>query len=390
MSKDPDQDFFSDGITQDIITELSHFNEPFIIAPRTSFQFKDKAMSSYEVGKALEAEYIVDGSVRRAGDRVRITAQLTEVESESHLWADRYDRDLEDVFAIQEEVAQEIAAAVPGKIEEASFERVLNRSSQNLTAYEYVLRGEWHRGQDYGSPQAVPYFEKAIAADPICARAYANLAAWHAYSAFTPLTCFEDVQSKVRTYSDKALIVEPNDPVILETVAYVYLLIGDLDLSRKFITRAIRINSNNYRVMASAALIMAWLGETKESLDWLERFTQHDPLSQAVFDEVGLEVYYMAERYDDAITAMAGWADFPVHVAAMLAATHAQAGRIWKRPRHCASGSRPKRRWVIVLRTTRGPICACAGGNANGNFGVKVTEKRGLRCEDAQFSIFAE
>lgn len=328
MSKDPDQDYFSDGITQDIITELSRFHDLFIIAPRTSFQFKNKPLSAYEVGKELEAQYIVEGSVRRVGNRVRITAQLTEVESETHLWADRYDRDLEDVFAIQDEVAQEIAAAVPGKIDAVTYERVLKRSGPDLTAYDYVLRGELARDLDFGTSKAVPHFEKAIAIDPMCARAYANLAILHAYNVYAPLNSFKESQHLIRTYCDKALSAEPNDPVIVATLAGAYIMIGDFEACRKCIDRAIRINPNHYRVMSHAAFIKAWFGETEESLEWLDWFNQHDPLSRSVYDEVAFEVYYLAERYDDAIAALAGWSEVSFDIAVELAAACAQAGRM--------------------------------------------------------------
>lgn len=328
MSKDPDQDYFSDGITQDIITELSRFNGLFIIAPRTSFQFKDKAMSSYEIGRELEAQYIVEGSVRRAGDRVRITAQLTEVESESNLWADRYDRDLEDVFAIQEEVAQEIASAVPGKIDAVAYERALKRSGSDLTAYEYVLQGEWLRWQDHGAPEAMPYFEKAIAVDSECARAYANLANWNAYDGYSPLARFKDIQSRVRTYGSKALNAGPNDPVNLALVASAYMMIGDFDLCRTCISKAIQINPNHYTVMGLAAMIKAWLGETEDSLDWLKYYIQNNPLSRAANDEIAFEVYYLAEQYEEAIFAMARWTDVSSDIVVDLAAAYAQAGRI--------------------------------------------------------------
>jgi len=325
MSRDPDQDFFSDGITRDIITELTRFNGLFIIAPRSTFHFKDKEMSAYEVGHELEAQYIVEGSVRRAGNRVRITAQLVEVETETHLWADRYDRDLEDVFAIQEEVAQEIAAAIPGEIEAEAYKRALKRSGPSITAYEYVLQGEWLRWRDHGTPDSLPYFEKAIKADPNCARAYANIANWCAYDGYAPLVRFEDVQSKVRTYASKALNAEPNDPINLALVASSYMMIGDFDLCRTCINKALSINANHYIVMGLTAMIRAWLGETEESLKWLEQNIQNNPLSRAANDEIAFEVYYLAERYD---AAMARWTDVSSDIVVELAAAYAQAGRL--------------------------------------------------------------
>lgn len=248
--------------------------------------------------------------------------------TETHLWADRYDRDLEDVFAIQEEVAREIAAAVPGKIEAEAYEHVLRRSGPDLTAYEYVLRGERMREHERDTAGAVPFFEEAITMDPMCARAYANLANWHAYQVYTPLVSFDESQTRVRELGGKALNIAPNDPVNLAILAAAYLMIGDFDLCRQCIGKAIRINPNHYGVMGVAACVSAWLGDTAEAQEWLELYTLHDPLSHATYEEIAFEVYYLAERYDDAIAAMARWTDVTMDAVVELAAAHAQAGRI--------------------------------------------------------------
>ena len=144
MSGDSEQEYFSDGITEDIITELSRFPILFVIARHSSFAFKGKSIDIKEVGQRLGVEYMVEGSVRKAGNRVRISAQLIEVETGNHIWAERYDRELEDIFAVQDEVTRAVVAVLPGRVEKAVAERVQRKPTDNMKAYEFVLRGKMH------------------------------------------------------------------------------------------------------------------------------------------------------------------------------------------------------------------------------------------------------
>src|SRR5262249_17201871 len=140
MSGDPQQEYFSDGITEDIITELSRFRSLFVIARNSSFVFKKKLMKVQDVGRELGVAYVVEGSVRRADDRVRITAQLVEAGTGNHLWAERYDRDMRDIFAVQDEVARSIASTISGRVEAAGRDRAVRLSPTELKAYDLVLR----------------------------------------------------------------------------------------------------------------------------------------------------------------------------------------------------------------------------------------------------------
>jgi adenylate cyclase len=141
MSGDSGQQYFSDGITEDIITELSRFRELFVIARNSSFQFRDKSVDVKRIGKELGVGYVVEGSVRRAGNRIRVTAQLVEVATGAHLWAEHYDRDLQDIFEVQDEVVQAIVAVLPGVIEEASARSARRKRPESLAGYDVLLRG---------------------------------------------------------------------------------------------------------------------------------------------------------------------------------------------------------------------------------------------------------
>jgi adenylate cyclase len=141
MSGDPEQQYFSDGITEDIITELSRFRSHTVIARNSSFQYRDKSADVRRIGRDLGAEYVVEGSVRRVGNHIRVTAQLIEAASGNHLWAERYDRELEDIFVVQDEIVRTIVGALPGRIMEAGARSAGRKRPENLAAYDYLLRG---------------------------------------------------------------------------------------------------------------------------------------------------------------------------------------------------------------------------------------------------------
>src|SRR5206468_5357847 len=141
FSADPEQEYFSDGITEDIITELSRFRSLFVIARNSSFAFKGKAAKVQEIAKELGVAYVVEGSVRKAAARIRVTAQLIDSVNGTHLWAERYDRDLEDIFAVQDEVVRTVVATVVGRVEVAGAQFAKRKPPETLVAYDYVLRG---------------------------------------------------------------------------------------------------------------------------------------------------------------------------------------------------------------------------------------------------------
>jgi len=328
MSGDTEQDYFSDGITEDIITELSKFSSLFVIARNSSFTFKGQAVDVKDVGRKLGVAYVVEGSVRKAANRVRVTAQLIEAASGNHLWAERYDRQLDDIFAVQDDVVREIATAVPGQLDVAAFDQVQRQPSQSATAYEYILRGDRLRHQDWGASASVELFQKAIQADPQSARAYAHLANWHAYGIVAHCAPVDESSRLTRSLAERSLLIAPNDPFNLALLAEAYMMIGDYKPARRHIDKAIALNPYNYLVMIYAADLLAWFGEIDEALRWLELSVRHDPLTIQAGDEVAFEVYYLAARYEDAISAISGRPDPPFHFLADSAVAHAQAGHL--------------------------------------------------------------
>src|SRR5262249_46639923 len=142
MSGDPEQEFFADGLTEDIITELSRFRDLLVISRNSVFVHKGKAVKVQEVARGFGVDYVVEGSVRKSGDRVRVTVQLIDAETDTHIWAERYDRELKDIFAIQDEVTGAVVATLSGRVEAAAHERVARKPTENMAAYECVLAGK--------------------------------------------------------------------------------------------------------------------------------------------------------------------------------------------------------------------------------------------------------
>jgi TolB-like protein len=326
MSGDPEQEYFSDGITEDIITELSRFNSLFIIARNSSFHYKGRSPRVQEVGRELGVHYVVEGSVRKAGNRVRVTAQLIEAQSGSHLWAERYDRNLENIFDVQDEVVREIAASIPGQLNVAAMERARRRPAENLSAYDCLMRGEWLMFRDFTDPDVIPLFERAVKIDPQCARAYVQLARLHAYS-FTQGVPVDKAMQRALPLAAKALELSPSDPSIQALAANTYMMLCEHDLARQHMGRAISLNPNDGEVMATAVYILNYLGDQEEALRWMSNHLRHDPISSDGYRENAIDLYYMARRYEDAIAVYRGWRNPPIQMHVEIAASYAQNGQ---------------------------------------------------------------
>src|SRR6267378_66664 len=178
MSGDPEQEFFADGLTEDIITALSRFRDLLVISRNTSSRYKGKAVDVKKIAKDLAVHYLIEGSVRKAGNRVRVTVQLIDAETDRHIWADRYDRELADIFAIQDEVTSSVVATLPRRVEAAMRDRAASKPTESMAAYECVLAGKLrhHRSTKEDNEAALRLLERAVELDPN----YAHAHAWYA------------------------------------------------------------------------------------------------------------------------------------------------------------------------------------------------------------------
>jgi adenylate cyclase len=263
MSGDPEQEFFADGLTEDIITALSRFRDLFVISRNSAFVYKNRAVRIQEVAAELGVQYVVEGSVRKAGRRVRVTVQLIDAESDCHVWAERYDRELEDIFAIQDEVTAAIVATLPGRVEAASHERVKRKPTESMAAYECVLAGKvlHHRSTRPDNAEALVMLERAIALDPKYAHAHAWLGCVLGQG-WTYGWC-EDREAtfhRITRELEIALALDENDSDVHRILAASSLIRGDHERAMYHQERALALNPNNDLIVVQQGELLTWLG----------------------------------------------------------------------------------------------------------------------------------
>jgi TolB-like protein/Tfp pilus assembly protein PilF len=303
LSGDPGQQYFSDGITEDIITELSRFRLLTVIGRDSSFQYRDKSVHVTDIGRDLGVEYVVEGSVRMAGKRIRVTAQLIEAGSGNHLWAEHYDRDMEDIFAVQDAVTQSIVATLPGRIAEAGARLARRKRPASLAAYDYLLRGvecqlSYHEAH---TQSARDMYEKAIALDPEFAPAYAHLAAIETRGWWVG----RSPESLERGYklARRAVALDENDGLCQEVFGYICLERRQFDLAAFHIERAIALNPNDPAAVIVLGSLLAYTGRPDEGLSWIGKAFRLNPYAPQWYHSAHGMVLYAARRYADTIAA---------------------------------------------------------------------------------------
>ncbi|MDE5458100.1 adenylate/guanylate cyclase domain-containing protein [Bradyrhizobium sp. CSA112] len=329
MSGDPEQEFFADGLTEDIITELSRFRDLLVISRNSTFVHKGKAVKVQEVARELDVEYVLEGSVRKVGDRVRVTVQLIDAQTDRHIWAERYDRKLEDIFAIQDEVTGAIVATLPGRVEAARQEHVKRKPTDNMAAYECVLAAKvlHHRSQRDANAEAQLLLDRAIALDPNYAHAHAWKACvlgqtWvYGWCADRDAT-FQRVADELQI----ALALDDNDSDVHRILAAVNLTRNDHDKAAYHQERAIALNPNYDLVVVQQGEFLTWLGRPEEGIDWIRKAMRLNPYHPERFWNHLGRALYCAERFAEAAEAFARITrpDHTHH--AFLAAIFAQMG----------------------------------------------------------------
>ncbi len=329
MSGDAEQEFFADGLTEDIITELSRFRDLFVISRNSSFVYKGKRVNVQEVAKAFGVQYAVEGSVRKAGNRVRVTVQLIDAETDRHLWAERFDRDLADIFAIQDEITASIVATLPGRIEAAAHERVKRRPTGNMAAYEYVLAGKvlHHRSTRADNAEALALLDRAIALDP----GYAHAHAWKACTlgqTWIHGWCEDPAatQRQIAEELDRALALDDNDSDVHRILAAVNLVRRDYDKVVYHQERALSLNPNNDLIVVQQGEVLTWLGQAEEGIEWIKRAMRLNPYHPERFWGHLGRAFYVSRRYAEAVDAFKRIVRPDPGQLAFFAASYAQAG----------------------------------------------------------------
>jgi adenylate cyclase len=282
MSGDPEQEYFADGIVEEIITGLSRIPSFHVIARNSSFAFKGKSPDVRQVGKELGVRYILEGSVRKAAARVRITGQLIDALTGAHLWADRFEGNLTDIFELQDKVTVSVVAAIEPKIRMAEIERALRKPTQNLEAYDLVLRGRWtyEPARKDSFEEAAYLYRRAIALDPKYSLAYALLARtlWiiTSYQWSRPS---EDELVEYVNLANTAVQLGQADPETLCVAAHIIALPGgDLDDGIAIVNRALAQNPNSDDALAISGMLHAYSGDTQMAMQHLQEASRLSPL----------------------------------------------------------------------------------------------------------------
>jgi len=336
LSADPGQDYFADGLTEDIITDLSRFRELRVVARDSCFRFRAAAADLQQIGRELAADYIVTGSIRRRGSKMRLTAQLTATESGNQVWAERFDRGAEDVFAMADELVRTIVGTAVGRVRSAGSALAKRKAPANLAAYECVLRGQAAQaliGDAAQEAAARRFFEQALALDPDYPRAHAGFAVVLLCEWFrAPGDADEDAQmilDRALTHAEKAVAIDSDDCECHETLGWILLHCKSYDLSERHYRRAIELNPNSPAELAAMGAACSFRGRPDEGIQWFELARRVDPYFDATWywNLLGA-AYFNARRYDEAVTALEHVPNPPVWVKAYAAASHAMAGRL--------------------------------------------------------------
>lgn len=336
LSGDPEQEYFADGVVEDIIAALSRMRWLFVIARNSSFTYKGRTADVKDVGRALGVRYVLEGSVRKTGNKVRITGQLIDTTTGMHLWAERFEGTLQDIFELQDQMAESVVGALAPQLERAEIERAKHKPTESLDAYDYYLRGvaKLHSGTRESMAAALPLFRQAIERDPEFASAY-GMAAWchfwrkvNGWTTDRPGEIAEGIRLArlaVETGRDDAVALTRGGHALAH-------LAGDLDGGIALLDRAVLLNPNLASAWFLGGFLRALHGEPDAAIEHLTRAIRLSPLDPELFRmQAGMALaHFFAGRFDAAATwgekAVGNLPDFLAAVC-VTAASHALAGR---------------------------------------------------------------
>ena len=331
LSDDPEQGYFSDAITGDIITELSRFRSLLVVARHSSFAFKGKNVDVKSIGQELNVRYILEGSVRRAGKRVRITSQLVEAASGNHVWAERYDRELEDLFAIQDDLVRAIASTVGGRVEAAAKRRASRLRNLSVPAFDLCLRAQALQDQNTKGAyeEAERYLRQAIDIDPDMPQAYHQLSLvkfwqWFVHWSENP----EDSFAEAFRLAEKALALDETDGLVHAHLCLLHIYRREFDEGSHRIESALRLNPNDTKVLGIYGNYLIAIGESRKAIELFDTLRQINPIEPAWITRLKAIAYLTDGRYEDAISLLKSL-EAPTNLArGWLIASLANSGRL--------------------------------------------------------------
>jgi TolB-like protein len=336
LSGDPEQAYFADGVVEEIITALSRVRWLFVIARNSSFTYQGRDVDVKQVGQELGVGYVLEGSLRKAGDRIRITGQLIEVATGAHLWAERFEGQLEDIFELQDEIAASVAGAIAPQVELAEIERAKSKPTASLNAYDCYLRGiaHMHRGTREAIEAALSLFQRSIELDPEFAAAHAMAAwsyFWRKVNGWTENRAREIAEGE--RLARRAVELGRDDAVALTRGGHALAhLAGDLDSGIALLDRAVFLNPNLASAWFLGGFLRTWHGECEDAIEHFEKAMRLSPVDPELYRmQAGIA---MAHLFAGRIETASAWAErsysnLPsfLMVVALNAATRALGGR---------------------------------------------------------------
>ncbi len=307
LSRDPEQEYFADGLAEDLITRLSALRLFPVIARNSSFVYKGGAVDVKAVSRALGVHYVVEGSVRKAGDRVRISVQLIDATTGLHVWAERYDREINDVFALQDEITETIVASLGPALSQAEIRRVRHRPPEKLDAWDRVQRGLWHLFQYTKADivEAQSWLNRAIELDPGSSTAFSLLAFSHL---FEIIYRWSESPSRSRAdalrAAERAVALDSEHPTALTALGFVCAMTGQHERAIAVLERAIRLNPSSALAHWALGAALAPSGCPDCAIPLIEkaiRLSPHDPWMQEFLFNIAA-AHFLAERYEQAVT----------------------------------------------------------------------------------------
>ncbi|MBI3798714.1 MAG: adenylate/guanylate cyclase domain-containing protein [Deltaproteobacteria bacterium] len=303
MSEDHNQEYFSDGMTEDLITDLSKVSGLFVIARNSAFTYKGKALKVEAVGRELGVRYVLEGSVRKVDDKVRITAQLVDATTGDHLWAERYDRPLKDIFTLQDEIRQKITMALRVKLTQEEQERFKSAPTDNLEAYDYFLQGlnRYQHLTKEANVQARQMFEKAIELDPQYAAAYAELGWTYVSEWFAQWSQDPQAPEQAFALAQKAAALDDASPRAHMLLGWFSLFKKQYEQAIAEVGRAIALDPNLAVAYARMGFILNFAGRPQEAIGFVEKALRLDPISPFFALSALGQAYRLLGRYEEAI-----------------------------------------------------------------------------------------
>ena len=366
LSNDPEQDYFADGMVDEIITALSRIHWLFVIARNSSFTYKGRAVDVKQVGRDLDVSYVLEGSVRKAGNRVRIGGQLIDTETGAAIWADRIEGELQDIFDLQDKVTAKVVGAIAPKLEQAEIERSKRKPTGSLDAYDYYLRGlpEVYKWTSEANEKALAHFYRAIELDPEFASAYGMAARCYSQrkaGGWVVDRRFEIIE--VQRLAHRAVELGPDDAVALSTAGLALAFVaGELEAGDALIEKSVALNPNLAWAWLFSGWVKAWLGEPDDAIVRITRAMNLSPQDPSRFSmSRGIAfAHFIAGRYEEAITTATATFNSPQNAFIAMATAAASATHL---------GRMEEARRIVSQLLAADPALCCA--NLRERFRIK-------------------